>query len=113
MEQPNAIESAVSYLERKLTSFSSKPNNVAHNTGIFLGFLLKTLMLRLKLNLFLVGPPIQAIQIQCLSQVDIKDSRFPEGPSKFEKAHQNSRFYMYLNGTWALGPFQDPTIVLG
>ena len=57
------------------------------------------------LNLFLAGPPIQAFQIQCLFRSQV-------GPSKFVQVHQNSKFYMYLNGTWALGPFQGPIVIL-
>ena len=39
-------------------------------------------------------------------------SKFSESPSKFGKAHQNFKFYMYLNGTWTLGPFQEPIVNL-
>ena len=32
-------------------------------------------------------------------------SFFPNGPSKFQMAHQNLDFCMQMNGTWAIGPF--------
>ena len=65
-----------------------------------------TINVRLKLNLFLAGPPIQAV----LSQVGIKDSWAHQN---YLRAHQNSDFYMYLNGTWAIAPFHGPIVTFG
>ena len=78
-------------------------------------FCVKTFNVRLNLNWFLAGPPIQAIQIQCLfwSQMGIKESWAHQ---KFQRAHENLKrpikFYMYLNWTWALGQFQGPILTL-
>ena len=48
----------------------------------------KPKMLDIKLNIFLAGPPLQAIQIQCLflPQMGIKDCWAHQN---FQKAHQS------------------------
>ena len=40
---------------------------------------------------------------------------FPNGPSKFQMAHQNLNFCMQMNGTWAIFmayPYSGPEITL-
>ena len=65
-------------------------------------FCVKLLMLDLNWIYFWLGNLYKLFKSSVfffLSWVGIKDS-------KCEMVHRNSRFHMYLNGTWALGPLQ-------
>ena len=70
---------------------------------VLIYFMWKPFMSDLNWIYFWLGPPIQVIQILSLfwSQMGIKDS---SAHQNLQRAHQNSKFYMYLNGTF-LGPF--------